>query len=531
VEYRLLGPLEVLVDGRGLDLARGKTGAVLALLLLNANRVVARGTLIDAVWPKEGESARHSLEVHISRLRKAIAPAGDITSRGGGYRLEADPESVDVTVFERLLESGQRDLDEHDYEAALANLTAGLALWRGRPLEGLEDYPFAETEAARLEDARLGGMEARFEAELALGRHHAVLGELRRLAAEHPERESLCCQLMLALYRAGRQADALAVYAGARRHMAEELGIEPSGRLRNLEQAILRQDPVLDLPSAAEHRTGAHEIDEALPPPPRPSPVRPRRWSLRTVVVAAVAIVLALAAIAVAVDRLHGGGGEGAGGVGPAGNPRLTLVAQAVRPSGATLQFTGIARTEHAYRPIVDVRFYAGTQARHQVLTPKLATVAPNGRYLLVFDPRLTPGVYTSEARQAWGGGQVRVLSPKVPFTVSPPAAGDAYGDLVIGRPAAGGLASGPRFDVTGTDTPNPAAHLDFVQILVFAGPEMREHPVWRSGQARVRPGGTWRLRFNGRLPAGQYTIFAKQTDAAGFATGLSRRVTFSWAG
>jgi DNA-binding SARP family transcriptional activator len=518
VQYRLLGPLEVLVDGRPLDLARGKTGAVLALLLLNVNRPVARGTLIDAVWPTEGDSARHSLEVHISRLRKVLGAGGEIAGRGGGYRLDADPESVDLVVFERLLESGQRALDEHRYEAAVADLAAALGLWRGRPLEGLEDYAFAEVEAARLEEARLGGVEARFEAELALGRHHAVLGELRRLAADHPEREMLSFQLMLALYRAGRQADALAVYARARHRMAEELGIDPSGRMRALEQAILRQDPGLD-------RTTATPPEESPPPVVAP-PVRPARSSRRTGVLAAVAVALALGVVAAAVDRLHGGGGGRA-----AGGPRLTLVAQGAGRSGKTLQFTGVANVGAAYRPIVDVRFYAGTEARHQVLATKLATVAPNGRYQLVFEPRLAPGVYTSQASQAWGGGQGSFRSPKVQFTVSPPRADDAYGAIAIERPAPGGLASGPRFDVAGTDALNPAAHLEFVQILVFPGPEMREHPVWRSGQVRVRADGTWRLRFDAGLAAGQYTILAKQTDVAGFATGLSRRVTFNWAG
>src|SRR6185312_3280995 len=263
MEYRLLGPPEVLDEGRVVALT-GKGAAVLALLVLNASRVVPRTTLMDAVWPGEGAAARRNLEVHVSRLRKAL-PAGEgggeITSRGGGYLLAADPEAVDVTRFERMVESGQRTLAAGGHEQAIAELRAALELWRGRPLEGLEDYAFASAEAERLDDVRLGALEARFEAELALGRHRAVIGELRALANAHPARETLRYQLMLALYRNGRQADALAAYAQGRRHLVEQLGIEPSARLRDLERAILQHDPMLALEPAA----AAEDAEEREP--------------------------------------------------------------------------------------------------------------------------------------------------------------------------------------------------------------------------------------------------------------------------
>jgi DNA-binding SARP family transcriptional activator len=253
MEYRLLGPPEVVDDGRVVALT-GKGAAVLALLILNANRVVPRTTLMDAVWPGEGAPARRNLEVHVSRLRKALAAgegAGEITSRGGGYLLAADPEAVDVNRFERMVDSGQRTLAAGRNEEAIAELRAALELWRGRPLEGLEDYAFASAEAERLEDVRLGALEARFEAELALGRHQAMIGELRALANAHPGRETLRYELMLALYRNGRQADALAAYAQARRYLVDELGIEPSARLRDLERAILQHDAALALEPVA----------------------------------------------------------------------------------------------------------------------------------------------------------------------------------------------------------------------------------------------------------------------------------------
>ncbi|MFL5458163.1 MAG: winged helix-turn-helix domain-containing protein, partial [Myxococcales bacterium] len=147
----MLGPPEVLDEGR-IVAVTGKGAAVLALLVLNANRVVPRTTLMDAVWPGEGASARRNLEVHVSRLRKSL-PSGEggaqITSRGGGYLLGADPEAVDVNRFERMVESGQRALAERRHEDAISGLRGALELWRGRPLEGLEDYAFATAEAER----------------------------------------------------------------------------------------------------------------------------------------------------------------------------------------------------------------------------------------------------------------------------------------------------------------------------------------------------------------------------------------------
>jgi peptide/nickel transport system substrate-binding protein len=274
MQYQLLGPVEVLEDGQRLAVAGGKTMAVLALLALNANRVVSRGAVLEAVWPGEGESARRSLEVHISRLRKALSgghsDGGPIQSQGGGYQLVADTDAVDVVCFERLATAGQRAVDEQRYDAALTDLEAARALWRGKPLEELDAYPFAVAEADRLEEARLGVLEARFQAELALGHHHSILTELRTVATAHPERESLHYQLMLALYRDGRQADALTAYAQTRHHLIEQLGIEPNPALRDLQHRILTHDEALTH-RATDHDPALGDSQRNETPPPQPA--------------------------------------------------------------------------------------------------------------------------------------------------------------------------------------------------------------------------------------------------------------------
>lgn len=271
VEYRLLGQVAVLDEqGRVLRVPRGKATAVLALLALNAGRVVARGVVLDAVWPGEGDAARRSLEVIVSRLRKAIADGTGIVNviagGSGGYRLVADPGSVDVTRFERHAGTGRNAVRDGHYDAALQALGAALELWRGPPLEGLEEYPFAVSEAARLEAGRLSVEEAQAEAEIALGQHQRVLARLEELAAAHPERESLHYQLMLAFYRSGRQADALSVYTDVRTHLAQELGIEPNPALKDLQRRVLEQDPSLNGEPPARDAGSVVEVAKASEP-------------------------------------------------------------------------------------------------------------------------------------------------------------------------------------------------------------------------------------------------------------------------
>jgi predicted ATPase/DNA-binding SARP family transcriptional activator len=235
-EFRLLGPLELELDGAVLPVGGPRQRALLSFLALHANEVVPRATLIDALWGDEPPvRAQNALQVAVHQLRKLLGRER-IETFAQGYRLHLEPGELDVDRFHELIHSDP---------------AAALALWRGPALHGIE-APFAATEAARLEELRLAAIEARIEAELESGAHELLVPELERLIAEHPFRERLRGQLMLALYRAGRQAEALDAYQAARRVLVEELGIEPGAELQELERRILRQDAALAPPSRRE---------------------------------------------------------------------------------------------------------------------------------------------------------------------------------------------------------------------------------------------------------------------------------------
>jgi YVTN family beta-propeller protein len=282
VDFRILGPLEVEDDGRVVSLGGSKQRALLALLLLRANKVVPRDRLIDDIWGERApETATTALQGYVSGLRKALG-AERILTRAPGYLLQVDPEAVDLGRFERLVRDGRAALAAGDPERASSMLSEAVALWRGPPLADVNATPFAYAERLRLDELRLAAIEERVEAELALGRHTDLVAELEALVAQHPLREKLRAQLMLALYRSGRQADALEAYQDARRLLVHELGLEPGAALRSLEQAILNHDPALE------------------PQPARIAPrmARPRR---RTVAVAGALAVASAAAIAAVV--------------------------------------------------------------------------------------------------------------------------------------------------------------------------------------------------------------------------------------
>jgi predicted ATPase/DNA-binding SARP family transcriptional activator len=266
MDFRILGPLEVLDEGHRVALGGSKQRALLALLLLHRGETLGTERLIDELWgERPPAAAAKSVQVHVSRLRKALAPAGCglIVTREHGYELAIDRELVDAERFERLMAEGRDELAVGHAENAAAALEEALSLWRGRPLDDLAYERFAQGEIARLEQLRLSALEQLIEAKLALGRHAELVAQLETLVSEHPYRERLWGQLMLALYRCERQADALQAYQNARRMMVEELGLEPGERLRELERAILAQDPALGL--RAGDQSGAPSTPTDLP--------------------------------------------------------------------------------------------------------------------------------------------------------------------------------------------------------------------------------------------------------------------------
>src|SRR5436190_131637 len=248
MEFRILGPLEIEGPAGEITLGSGKQRALLALLLLHANDVVPAGRLIELLWPDAPPAdAAKALQVHVSRLRRALAQADVIRTRPGGYLLELDAGNFDLPHFEQRAEEARSLLAGGEAEAARQAFGDALALWRGAPLAEFASEPFARPEIGRLEELYLAAIEDRIEADLLLGAHAGLVSELETLVARHPFRERLRAQLMLALYRCGRQADALQAYRDARRALAEELGIEPGRPLQELEQSILRQDAALDV--------------------------------------------------------------------------------------------------------------------------------------------------------------------------------------------------------------------------------------------------------------------------------------------
>ena len=241
MEFRILGPLEAVDEGRPVELPRRLSRSLLAYLLLHANEPVSSDRLIEALWSgRAPKTAPASLQNYISRLRKALGPE-TIQLEPAGYVLRVDPERFDLARFDRLVEEAQGAPAKPRAEL----LRAALSLWRGDPLEDLAFEEFAQEEIAHLGERRLAAVEARIDADLELGSDAELVDELESLIAEHPLRERLRGQLMLALYRAGRQGDALAAYQKARRALDVELGLEPSEELRALERKILEQDPAL----------------------------------------------------------------------------------------------------------------------------------------------------------------------------------------------------------------------------------------------------------------------------------------------
>jgi len=240
MEFRILGPFEVCSEGRQLSLGGTKQRAVLAVLLLHRNEVVSTDRLIDELWgDRPPATAAKTVQVYISQLRKALRDRRGsdevesvLVTKAPGYMLVVEPSELDAAQFERLAENGRSALAAGRPRLAARTLLEALALWRGPPLADFAADSFAQNEIGRLEEARVSALEERIEADLALGRHLELVGELESLVAAHPLRERLRGQLMLALYRSGRQAEALAAYQAARRLLIDELGLEPGQPLK-----------------------------------------------------------------------------------------------------------------------------------------------------------------------------------------------------------------------------------------------------------------------------------------------------------
>jgi class 3 adenylate cyclase/DNA-binding SARP family transcriptional activator len=269
MEFRILGPLEVISSGRPIELGGPRQRSLLALLLVHAGEVVSSDHLVDELWGEEGRGGvAHALQSAVSRLRRALGPEGSrLMARPPGYVLEIGEGELDAHRFEALRSDGLDALTAVDAAQAARLLKEALALWRGPALAEFAFEPFAQAEIARLEELRIATVEERIEADLATGRHAEVVGELRSVIPEHPYRERLRAQLVLALYRSGRQAEALESYREARDTLVEELGIEPGPALQDLEARVLRQDPDLMLPAP-------HVPPPAAPPSERPPPVQ-----------------------------------------------------------------------------------------------------------------------------------------------------------------------------------------------------------------------------------------------------------------
>jgi DNA-binding SARP family transcriptional activator/basic membrane lipoprotein Med (substrate-binding protein (PBP1-ABC) superfamily) len=308
--FRILGRLEVREDAQLVDVGGRKQRALLAVLLLRAGETVSVDQLIDALWgDKPPARAVSSVHAYVSRLRKVLG-RDRIVRSDYGYRLVLERDELDLRRFEQLLAQGRELLEQRDSAQASETLRSALALWHGPPLADFMYEPFAADEIRRLEELRLAALEERLEADLALGDHAELVAELDALVRENPLRERLVGQLMVALYRAGRQADALDVYERTRRALGHELGLQPSHELQRLSAEIVRQEPSLDAFAAAP----------AGPP-------RTRTAGRRQASLALLALAVA-AAIAATVVFAGAGGGPSATAA-----PRLALVLP--RPPGA----------------------------------------------------------------------------------------------------------------------------------------------------------------------------------------------------
>jgi YVTN family beta-propeller protein len=384
MEFRILGSFEVRSGGRLVGLGGDKPRALLAILVLHRNEVVSADRLVDELW---GESppagALRTLQAYVSRLRKALEPNGAASSgepkstsagkggvlltRGRGYLLEVAPGELDLERFQDLAERGRDAMAAERPEEAATVLRKALGIWRGPPLADFAYEPFAQAAISQLEDLKLAVFEDRMQADLALGLGRELVGELRDLAASHPLRERLHGQLMLALHRSGRQAEALEAYQEFRRTLSEELGLDPGPAVQQLELAILARDPTLVPPSRVRGSSAPPVAAQAAVD--RLSRVRPRRRGLAV----GAALLLGLAVVGAIVGLRGGGGvvpavipGNSVGAISASGGAVRAVVPLGTSPS-ALAAGTGAVWAANYNQDTVS-RIDVGTRARVQTI-------------------------------------------------------------------------------------------------------------------------------------------------------------------
>ena len=387
VQFRILGPLDVLDPaGRRIEIAGRKPRALLAILLLHANEVVPVTRLIDGLWGEElPEGAGKALQIYVSRLRKSLGGAAALLeTRGGGYAVNTERAELDLARFVELEREARRALADGDAAEAAGRLAEALALWRGPPLAEFAGEAFGH-EVARLEERRLAAIEERIDAELALGRHAALVAELGELVEEHPFRERLRAQLMLALARSGRQADALRVYDEGWRKLVDDLGIEPGAALRELQGAILRQEAsVVQGPASPAPARAPEPAVEPGEPEAEPDPRAPRRRRVRLAAAMAAVVVLGAAAVAVVV---RGAGGDAG---------RANVVA-AIDPSRAAVD----KEIDVGERPNA-VAFGAGAAWVASLRDRTISRIDPETRAVRPFGLGFVPGAIAVGENSVW---------------------------------------------------------------------------------------------------------------------------------
>lgn len=401
VSFRILGPVAVLQDGAPVPLTAAKPRALLALLLVSANKTVPLERIVDELWPDDPpETAAKAVQTYVSQLRHLVGEER-LVHQGRGYRLTVDAGELDAARFQALLAGARSQMESGAHAAAAEELQQALALWAGGALEDVK-APFVAAEASHLEELRLEAVEAKLECELALGRP-ASAAELERLAEEHPERERIVELAMLALYRSGRQADALALYRTVRTRLDDELGLEPSRALRDLEQAMLRRDP------------GLNAIKGQSPTAPRRRP-----WAVYAGAVVLVAIAAVI--VVVAVDR---GGGSKNVPI-PPGPPQPglqsfvvkmeNLISQSNDGRKAVIAIVGSAAACKLPARQALLRLAAVEQNRQSLLDQVAALTVPAGRNPLLVTQRFQRAIQLSIASdfgyRAWLRGLAAPCSP-----------------------------------------------------------------------------------------------------------------------